>query len=311
MTKGIVWRLVGVIAFVVIISFGAVILFSPKNQQKTSPKIGVAVSFYPMGYLAEQIGGNKVEVTTLTPAGAEPHDYELTATDITTIEKSRLLILNGGGLEIWKDKLGDILRGSLVTEVVAGDGLTTKIFSGRGEEAGTDPHIWLDPKLAMQEAKVISQALVATDPTNESYYSANLAALTDRLIQLDQQYRTGLASCSRQDFVTSHEAFSYLASEYGLQQIAIAGLSPDEEPSSSDLAKTAELVRGNNIKYIFFESLVSPKLSNTIAKETGAQTLELNPIEGLTADEVSAGKNYDSLMKDNLSNLEIALECAQ
>ncbi len=278
-------------------------LSTPKN----SSKILVTASFYPPYFFASQIGGEKIDAITITPAGSEPHDYEPTPQDIVRIEASKLLILNGG-VEAWAQKIKDILKGMSTKVVDAADGLFSLTLTEGGATV-TDPHVWLDPVLAQKEVATILTSLIETDPTNAAYYQKNGTDLTNNLKQLDSDYRSGLAHCRKKDIVTSHAAFGYLAKEYGLNQVAIAGLSPDQEPSPKDLVGVANLAKKNGIKYIFFEALISPKLSQTIAGEIGAQTLVLDPIEGISDDGLKQGKNYLTIMRDNLANLKIALEC--
>jgi len=271
-------------------------------------KIQVVASFYPLYFFASQIGGDKVEVANITPAGAEPHDYEPSTQDIAHIEKASVLILNGGGLEAWGDKVQEDLRDKNVNIVVAADGLVTQEVQEEGESM-KDPHVWLDPVLAKKEVQKITQAFVKVDPANTTLYQANAKTLENKLDSLNQSFKTGLQSCQQENIVTSHAAFGYIASRYGLKQVSISGLSPDQEPSPKQLADVAKFAKENNVKYIFFETLISPKLSETIAKEVGAKTIVLNPLEGLTSDEQSAGKDYLSIQQDNLASLRVALEC--
>src|SRR5258708_6867496 len=271
-------------------------------------KLQVAASFYPLYFLASSIGGDKVAVINITPAGAEPHDYEPTAEDIAHIENSRILILDGTGLEAWGSNIQKNIDLKKTNIIVTGQGLITRTVMENGKNV-TDPHIWLDPKLAKVMSDKITTGFTQADPVNKDYYLANENKLKDKLDELDIAFRNGLKSCAKKDIITSHAAFGYLAAEYGLNQVSISGLSPDAEPSSKQLIDIANFAKKNNIKYIFFESLVSPKLSETIAREVGAQTLVLNPIEGLTNDEIDAGKNYFTEMKNNLKNLQTALEC--
>ncbi len=135
--------------------------------------------------------------------------------------------------------------------------------------------------------------------------------LNQKLDQLDKTYAEGLKTCKQKDIITSHAAFGYLATRYGLNQVAISGISPDEEPSSQQLAEVAKFAKENDVKYIFFESLVSPKLSETIAHEIGAKTLVLDPLEGISDDDIKQGKNYFTVMENNLKNLQKALQCSQ
>ena len=268
-----------------------------QNSRVSTPldrqKIQVVASFYPLAFFTERIGGNLVQVKTITPPGTEPHDYDLSAQDIAAIEHANLLVLNGY-VETWGEKIRENLRDTKIRMVIAGEGL----FSG------TDPHLWLDPVLAGQESEKIADALISIDPTNASEYRKNQTALVADFDQLDAKFRIGLQTCTRQDIITSHAAFGYLASRYGFRQVPIAGISPDEEPPAQTLANIAKFARENAVKYIFFERLVSPKLADTIATEVSAQTLVLDPLEG-----ISTGKDYFTVMEENLKNLKTALEC--
>ncbi|MCX6753487.1 MAG: zinc ABC transporter substrate-binding protein [Candidatus Nomurabacteria bacterium] len=281
-----------------------------KNGIVSNNQIKVVASFYPLYFFTSQIAGDKAIVSNITPAGAEPHDYEPTARDIANVEDSNLLVLNGGGLESWSKNIVTNLKQNKTMVVTAGDGLTTKLLLEEGETV-TDPHIWLSPILAKQMIDKIENGLSTIDSVNSSYYKSNAQNLKIKLDLLDSEYKQGLTNCKSKDIITSHSAFGYLAQTYNLNQVSIAGLSPEEEPSSKQMADISKFAKDNNVKYIFFESLVSPKLSETIAKEIGAKTLVLNPIEGLTIDEINSGKDYFSEMRSNLVNLKIALQCTQ
>lgn len=289
---------------------GGLIAYGVSNKNTAdSTKTKVVAGFYPMGYFASQIGGDMAEVRTITPAGAEPHDYEPTSKDLAAIETADLIVLNGG-IEPWGEKVKVSLKEKSTIIVTAGDNLFTKEFTEDGQ-IEQDPHVWLDPQLAKQQVQKITQGFKKADPANASLYEANEKNLLNRLDGLDSSFRQGLTACTRRDIVTSHAAFAYLADRYGLKQVAISGLSPEEEPSAKDLAEVSKFVKDNDVKYIFFETLVSPKLSQTIATETGAQTLELNTLEGLTDDEIKDGSDYFTVMQSNLSNLQTALGCTQ
>lgn len=280
---------------------------NPNNENKNNSKIQVIASFYPLYFFAKVIGGDRVDVKNITPAGVEPHDYEPTTQDIAHIEKGDMLILNGS-VEGWGDKIRDNLQGTDVKIVTAGEGLLKKEITEGGGKI-KDPHIWLAPNLAKIEIAKITAGFTAIDPDNSNFYRYNEKKLDNALDTLDTVFKKGLQDCQTKDIITSHAAFAYLAEEYGLNQVSIAGLSPDEEPSAQKLADIAQFVKKNNIKYIFFENLISPKSSETIADEVGAKTLVLDPIEGISDDNISAGKNYFTIMVDNLKNLRIALGC--
>lgn len=287
----------------------AAVIFT--HSFKTNPvfsnKIQVTTSFYPLYFFTSEIGKEKTQVINITPAGSEPHDYEPTAQDIAQIERSQMLVLNGG-VEAWGDKIKDNLKGTKTDIVVAGEGLLTRQLSENGATA-PDPHVWLSPKLAKVEVDKIAQSLEKIDPASTNFYQANADNLKSRLDQLDQEYAQKLKSCQSKDIITSHAAFGYLAAEFNLNQVAIAGISPDAEPSSQQLADVANFAKKNNVQYIFFESLVSPKLSQTIASEVSAKTLVLDPLEGLSDDDLKTGKNYFTVMRENLKNLQTALGC--
>lgn len=287
--------------------------FQQKSAKESVPtlsteKMSVIASFYPLAFLAEEIGGEKAVVMNLTPAGAEPHEYEPTPQDMMRVEKSRLIVLNGGGLETWGDSVQQNTDPMRTVVVIASEGLATQ----QGEEEGriiTDPHIWLSPPLVEKMIEKIETGFVTADAANAEYYRANAEKLQARLRDLDVAFMRGLADCERRDIVTSHAAFGYLATAYGLKQVAITGISPDAEPSAKEVADIASFARENGVKYIFFESLVSPKIAKTVAEEIGAETLVLNPIEGLTDEELAEGKSYFTEMMMNLANLETALQC--
>jgi len=274
---------------------------------ENNKKLQVSASFYPLYFFSSQIGGDKASVQNITPAGSEPHDYEPTAQDVARIENGNMLVLNGG-VEAWGDKIKDNLKGKNVKIIVAGEGLLTKDLTENGEQM-RDPHVWLNPQLAKKEAEKITEGYITIDPANTNYYKDNEKQLDNKLIQLDAEYKKGLANCQSKDIITSHTAFAYLADAYGLRQVSISGISPDEEPSPQQLADVADFAKKNSVKYIFFETLVSPKLSETIANEVGAKTLVLDPLEGISDEDRMQGKNYFTVMEENLKNLQTALEC--
>jgi len=290
----------------------------PANVAVSSPPLRVAASFYPLAEFASQIGQDKVAVTNLTPAGAEPHDFDPSPQDIAALQNSKVFIYNGAGLESWVNRvLPDLQKNGVIT-VNASQGIT--LLQGISEEASAsvqpsidpalaDPHFWLDPVLAQQEVQTIAHALSAADPSNRAFYEANAAAYQQKLQELDAAFRQKLSSCMQKDIVTSHAAFGYMAKRYAFTMLPIAGLSPDEEPAPKRLAQIAEFARAHSVHYIFFETLVSPRLSQTVASEIGAQTITFNPLEGLTPEELQQGKNYLTVQRENLQNLSTALSC--
>ena len=279
------------------------------EDTSSGKKINVVASFYPMYDFATKVGGDKIEVTNMVPAGTEPHDWEPAATDIKNLEDADVFIYNGAGMEHWTEDVLNSLENKNLKAVEASKGLT--LLEGKEEEGekenAYDPHVWLDPLNAKTEMENIKNALVEADPDNKDYYEQNYETYAEKFDQLDQEYKEGLSNTKSKDLITSHEAFGYLCQEYGLNQIGIEGLSPDSEPDASRMDEIIKFAKENNVKTIFFEELVSPKVSETIADEIGAKTAVLNPIEGLTDDEISAGEDYFSVMESNLKTLEDAL----
>jgi zinc transport system substrate-binding protein len=251
----------------------------------------VVASFYPLAYAAEEVGNGGVDVENLTPAGAEPHDLEVSPQDVAAIREADLVLLLGRGFQPQlEDAAG---TGKKVLRLLDTPGLALR--------PDGDPHVWLDPLRYAKIVGRIGQALQRPDAA---------ARLQARLRDLDGEYRTGLAHCERHEIVTSHEAFGYLAERYGLEQVAITGLSPEVEPEPAKLQQVIELVRERGVTTIYFETLVSPRIAETVARETGAKTAVLNPIEGLTKNEISQGENYFSLMRTNLRALREGLGCS-
>lgn len=281
---------------------------NPK-ENNISVNLKVYTSIYPLYFFAQEISGGKVEVKNITPAGAEPHDYDPSARDFAAIESGNMLILNGG-VETWANKIKNNLKESKVKIVIAAEGLELNNSAGTTKQI-QDPHVWLSPVLSKKLVEKITRGFEEIDPSSSSLYKTNGEKLKDKLNSLDAEFKSELSNCRTREFITSHNAFTYLAKEYGLTQIAISGISPDEEPSSKKIVEISKLAKKNNIKYIFFETLVSPKLAETIANEIGAKTLVLDPIEGMSDDDIKQGNNYFTVMQKNLNNLKIALSCTK
>ncbi|CAM3638193.1 MULTISPECIES: metal ABC transporter substrate-binding protein [Saccharibacillus] len=289
-------------------------------------KLKVEASFYPMYEFARQVGGDLADVELLVPAGTEPHDWEPTPKDIARISEADLLVYNGAGMESWVDQVLNATSGDAPAVVEASAGID--IMEGSEDEhdhehghehdaaaeeghdhdhGGLDPHVWLSPRLAIEEVRGIEAAFAKADPGNADRFKSNADAYVAKLEALDKEFASGFADTKRKDFVTQHAAFGYLARDYGLTQVPIAGLSPDQEPSAQEMAEIVEFAKANDVKTIFFETLVSSKVAATIATEIGARTAVLNPLEGLTEEETAAGADYLSVMRTNLQQLQSAL----
>jgi zinc transport system substrate-binding protein len=264
----------------------------------------VVASFYPLAWVAEHVAAPGTHVVDLTPAGAEPHDLELTPHDLETLQDADLVLYLGHGFQPAVEKAVESRSGPSL------DLLATQKLRPSGEEGLTaDPHVWLDPVLYEQVVEQVRGALAEADPNDASAFTANARSFEKRIQGLDGDYRTGLAQCARNIIVTSHAAFGYLAQRFGLTQEPISGLSPDAEPTPDRLASLKDLVERDGVTTIFTEELVSPKVAETLAQETGATTAVLNPLESLTTQEIADGEDYVSVMRDNLVTLRGALGC--
>jgi zinc transport system substrate-binding protein len=269
----------------------------------------VVAAFFPIQEAASRVGGGAVQVFNLTPPGAEPHDLELTPDGVERIQSADVVLYLGGGFQ---PALEDALSGAEGETVDLLTGLDT-LPPPPGEAAETlsvDPHVWLAPRLYAEMVSEVAKALAKADPDSAPTFRANARAFEAEVDQVDLQYQEGLAHCQRHIIVTSHAAFGYLASAYGLTQEAITGLSPEAEPGPARLAELKDLVRRQGITTIFTEELVSPKVAQTLAQEAGVQTEVLSTLEGLTPEEEDAGADYISLMLGNLATLEKALDCS-
>jgi zinc transport system substrate-binding protein len=290
-------------------------------------QIKVVATFYPLYEFTARVGGDGVAVESFTPTGVEPHEWEPTPRDMARLTEADLIVYNGAGFEPWLDKqIPDLAAGGVkVLEATGGMDLIKEKpgylgagnpehhhDSGHGHShdhafIDGDPHFWLDPILVMAVVDAIRDALTDLDPAGAAAYSANAASFRAELEALDAEYRAAAGTWQRREIVTSHDAFAYLARRYNLRQAPVLGLSPEAEPSPARMKEIVDFAREHDVKYIFFETLVSPRLAEAVAREAGAGVLVLHTLENLTAEELAAGENYLTIMRSNLANLEKAL----
>ncbi|MPZ69764.1 MAG: zinc ABC transporter substrate-binding protein [Actinobacteria bacterium] len=256
------------------------------------PEQLVVASFYPLAWVAEAIAGDAAEVVDLTPSGVEPHDLELAPSQVGMIEDADLVLYMGEGFQPAVEDVIDPESGSALDVLVG-----MALMEG-------DPHVWLDPTRLADAVDEILAALAKPYPDESASFEERAADLQDRLTRLDRTFEEGLADCARREIVTSHSAFGYLADRYDLEQIAISGLSPEAEPSPGRIAEVIDLARERGVTTIFFETLVSPDVAETIADEIGVTTGVLEPIE-TQPDE----GDYVDAMERNLTALRSALGC--
>jgi zinc transport system substrate-binding protein len=280
-------------------------------------KVDVVVAFYPLQFVAERVGGDAVAVTNLAKPGAEPHDLELSPKQVGQISDAGLIVYLKGFQpqvdEAIEQQGGDRAFDVATVTPLRDAAEDTHVHEGEpgaehAEEAGgKDPHVWLDPTRLATIGDALAARLGAVDPAGAAGFTARAAALRTDLEALDREFTAGLATCQRREIVTSHAAFGYLAARYDLDQVGITGLSPEAEPTAQRLAEVAEEAREHHATTIFFETLVSPKVAETIAKEVGADTAVLDPIEGL---QPGSTGDYLSVMRSNLAVLRPALGCS-
>ena len=305
--------------------------------------IDVIASFYPLQFVVERVGGERVDVSNLTPAGAEPHDLELTGDDAASLQDAQLVVYLGGFspalddaiVNVSSDNAFDVAEAArLDVAASADDGhghegeheeeheaghedeteeehAEHDDGSGAGSDAETDaidPHFWLDPTRVADVADAVAARMTELDPDGAATFEQNAATLRTELEALDADFEAGLAECTSRDLVTSHAAFGYLAARYDLTQIGVSGLLPESEPSPADLAEVTEYVREHDVSTIYSETLIDPAVAETVAAESGASTAVLDPLEGLNDD--SQGSDYFEVMRSNLSNLRTGQGCS-
>ncbi|WP_067178219.1 metal ABC transporter substrate-binding protein [Microtetraspora niveoalba] len=272
----------------------------------------VMAAFYPLQWISQRVGGPDVSVTGLTKPGTEPHDLELTARQVADIQDSSLVVYIKGVQPAVDEAVQGHASGKAFDAAGAVSTLpATAEDEGHDEHDGHehadvsyDPHIWLDPSRFAAVATQLGERLAAADPAHAAAYRQRAADTAAELNKVDESYRTGLATCGKKAIVTSHAAFGYLADRYGLEQISVSGIDPDAEPSPTRLAQVADVAKRKNVTTIFTEELVSPKVAEILAKEVGAATAVLNPLES-----EPDGGDYLSAAKLNLDVLRKALEC--
>ncbi|MGG3467151.1 metal ABC transporter substrate-binding protein [Neobacillus pocheonensis] len=310
-------RLLGTFIIFLLVLSGCSNSVSTKNEQTSdgSKKLEIVTTFYPMYYFAQKVAGSSANVELLIPNGVEPHDWEPTAKDMAKIQDADMFIYNSRYFETWTEKVLKSINDSNLKVIEASKGIELMDALEADEEeekhsehtSSKDPHVWLSPVLAKHEVDNIAKALDQADPNNKDQFEKNATALKSQLSNLDRLYKETIDKAQKKEFVTQHAAFGYLAKQYGLKQIPIAGLSPDVEPTLGKLAELTELTKKENVKIIYFEELTSSKVAQTLANEIGAKTEVLNPLEGLTKDEQEKGLDYIDVMKKNLESLKLSI----
>jgi zinc transport system substrate-binding protein len=280
----------------------------------------VVAGFYPLEWAAQRVGGDRAEVSSLTPPGAEAHDLELAPQDVAAVADADLLVYlegfqpaldaaaqNEAADTAWD--AGGAADLTLTAEEHAHEGETAEEHAEHAEDGeATDPHFWLDPVRLASVGDALAERLAEADPDGAATYEQNAAALRADLETLDAEMQAGLAGCAVDTLVTGHDAFGYLGDRYGLEVVGISGLSPSAEPSPAAQAEISELVRERGVTTVYTETLVDPAVAETVATEAGVRTAVLDPIEGLTDE--SAGSDYLEVMRANLATLQEGQSCS-
>ncbi|MFD8414372.1 metal ABC transporter substrate-binding protein [Streptomyces sp. NPDC059650] len=290
-------------------------------------RLAVTASFYPMQFLAEQIGGDHVAVVSLTKPGVEPHDLEITPKQTGRLGQSDVVVYLKGlqpavDEAVAQSGVKAVVDAAALTELEAhgpsghdhahGDAHAHEGEEGHAEghahdhgESGADPHLWLDPAKYAEVAKGVGAALEKADPDHAADYRKNTDELVGKLTALDAEFKNGLQNTASRTFITTHAAFGYLAERYGLDQEGISGVDPESEPSPARMKELQELAKKENVSTVFFETLASDKTAKSLATDTGLKTDVLDPLEGIT--DQSQGADYFEVMRSNLKNLQKAL----
>ena len=292
-----------ILAISIVIPLSVFVLWFSENNNVTGftekHQLKVLASFYPLYEFTKIIGGERIDVSVIIPSGIEPHDWEPTIQDLQKIKNADMIVINGAGLEPWITKLVSVNPDILIVDTSAGISLLEKNNHVFNNKIQNDPHIWLDPVLAKKQIQNIVDDLIRIDPQNADYYQENANAYNTKLILLDNKIRNELSICVKKDFLAFHDAFSYFANEYDLNQNTIIGVNPSEEPTAVTLQQIIQKAQDLDLHVIFTEEAVNPRVSEVIADEIGAKVLTLSPIEIY-----EKNSDYIKRMEQNLSNLK-------
>lgn len=297
-----------------------------ESVSEETETLKIVSTFYPMYDFAQNVAQEEAEVSLMVPAGTDTHAYEPSAQDMAQIQEADVFIYSSEEMETWVPAALEAVDSEDLLVINASEGIS---FIENSEEDdhdhdhdedhdeeeeeeehshAVDPHVWLDPVLAQEQVINIRDGLIEADPENQEIYENNAAAYNEALQELDQDYEAALSDAENRTFVTQHAAFAYLADRYNLEQVSIAGLSTEEEPSPAVLAELNEYVTEHDIHYIYYGTTASSAIAETLANEADVELAVLNPIEGFTAEEQEAGLNYIEAMRSNLEALQLSIQ---
>jgi len=299
---------VGVLITVIIIATVAGLYLTNNTGSSPSSKIAVLATFYPLYDFAQNVGGDKVSVSLLVPETVDVHDFEPTPSSIAAVSSANVLIYNGAGLEPWIQNVVSSAGNPNLITVDTSQGITLLPVSAQFQQGNQtiDPHIWLNPENAKQQVNNILQGLIKADPADTQYFTDNANAYEAKLDELNTEAINATTNTATNVFVTFHEAFAYFAKQYNVTQLSILGPF-EEEPTPTDIQNVITAINQYHLKYVGYESLENPAISQSISSQTNATLINMNPIEGLTTQEKANGDNYISLMQQDIANIHLAL----
>jgi zinc transport system substrate-binding protein len=324
--------IIGLLILVILIVGSFVVLSNKKENTSLNNKIKIVTTLFPLYDFAKEIGGDKVEVSLLLPPGIEAHNFEPKPSDIVEINESDIFVYTGEFMEPWAHDIIESLTNKNIKVVDSSSGIDLlkeehehenheegiehdHDNNGHSHEhennhGGVDPHIWLGLDNTQTMVDNITKALIEKDSTNASYYQNNSVQYKNKLSHLDNQYKSGLEKCESKEIIYGgHYAFGYMAKRYGLTYTSAQGFSPDGEPTAKDLVSLVDQIKKNNIKYVFYEELASPKIAETLANETKTKMLLLNGAHNITKEDYKNNVSFISIMENNLTNLKTGLVC--
>jgi zinc transport system substrate-binding protein len=302
------YAIIAVTVILIIVGASVGVYLSSRPPPETTSTLKVLATFYPLYDFAQNVGGEKVTVSILVPETVDVHDFEPTPSSISEVASADVLIYNGAGLEPWIQEIISASGNTKLIQVDASQGIQLLPVSSefqRNNET-VDPHVWLDPELAKQQVNNILQGLIQADSADSEYFTQNAQAYEAKLDTLNAEAINATTNVVTRYFVTFHEAFGYFANQYNITQIPILGPF-EEEPTPSDIQNVINAINQYHLLYVGYESLENPAISQSISSQTNATLIQMNPIEGLTAQEKAAGENYISLMQKDIENIGLAL----
>jgi zinc transport system substrate-binding protein len=306
--RKIIYIAAGVLVAVIIVATITGLYISNNTKTKSSSALTVLATFYPLYDFAQNVGGNKVNVSLLVPETVDVHEFEPTPSSIAEVASANVLIYNGAGLEPW---IGDVVSAADNPNLIQVDSSNGIQFlpvpaAFQKDNRTVDPHIWLDPLDAKQQVNNILQGLIKADPADSQYFTQNANAYDTQLDNLNALAINATTNTATKVFITFHEAFAYFAHQYNVTQLSISGPF-EEEPTPTDIQNVITAINQNHLKYVGYESLENPAISQSIGSQTNATLINMNPIEGLTAAQKTAGDTYIILMKQDIANIHLAL----